>query len=270
MGGLMALRQFFERLRANRVDAPFSRHRRSALLSLAAAALLIPACESDGNFTLFGYTTRPNYDVGIHTIRVPIFKNNTFIQRVEFDLTQAVIREIELKTPFKVVSADCAADTELTGTVVSFTKGILDVNQLNEVREAETTLAVEVVWRDLRTGEYLTKPIRRPGQPAVTPLQAPRGLQLGLLGGPVAPTAPQEPVQAEPVTPGTDPNQPGGGPPLPSTAPPVAPELAKPPGVLVRSVESFIPELGESRTTALQKNVNNLAVQIVSMMEKPW
>jgi hypothetical protein len=39
---------------------------------------------------------------------------------------------------------------------------------------------------------------------------------------------------------------------------------------VIRSVATFIPELGESRTTALQKNVDNLAVQIVSMMETPW
>jgi hypothetical protein len=43
-----------------------------------------------------------------------------------------------------------------------------------------------------------------------------------------------------------------------------------PPPVLVQSIASFIPELGESITTAQQKNVNRLAIQIVSMMESPW
>jgi hypothetical protein len=38
----------------------------------------------------------------------------------------------------------------------------------------------------------------------------------------------------------------------------------------VASVADFIPELGESRATAEQRNVRRLAVQIVSMMEKPW
>jgi len=161
------------------------------LTAWAALALLLPSCETGGNFTILGYTTRPNYDTNIHTIRVPIFQNRTFIRGVEFDLTQAVIRDIEQKTPYKVVGPGCNADTELTGTVLIFTKGLLNVNQINEVREAETTLSVEVVWRDLRTGEYLTKPIRRPGQPALPELQAPRPL---MLGGPMAPTAPQEPV----------------------------------------------------------------------------
>jgi hypothetical protein len=42
------------------------------------------------------------------------------------------------------------------------------------------------------------------------------------------------------------------------------------PPAVVRSVAGFIPELGESATTAYQKNVDRLAVQIVSLMEKPW
>jgi hypothetical protein len=235
--------------------------------------LLASACEDGGHFTIAGYTTRPNYDTRIHTVRVPIFKNRTFIRGVEFDLTQAVIRDIEQKTPFKVVGPGCDADTELTGTVVIFTKGLLNVNQLNEVREAETTLSVEVVWRDLRTGEYLTRPIRRPGQPNVPELQAPRGLAQGILG-PVAPTAPQEPTLAVETPPPGGP-APGGDVTTPpvlagNAAPPIPPDLAKPPFVVIRSVASFIPELGESRTTALQRNVNSLAIQIVSMMETPW
>jgi hypothetical protein len=246
-------------------------------IAVCALALFMPACESDGNFKLLGYTTRPNYDCRIHTVRVPIFENRTFIRGVEFDLTQAVIREIEQKTPYKVVGPYSNADTELTGTVKTFTKALLDVSQLNEVREAETTLAVEVVWRDLRTGEYLTKPVRRPGQPAMPELLPQRSPRLNNLAGPVAPTAPQEPVAAAEPLPGAGgvpppAALPGGGdqlPILPAEAP-ILPELAKPPAVVIRAVSSFIPELGQSRTTALQNNVNSIAVQIVSMMETPW
>jgi hypothetical protein len=149
--------------------------RKRWIVLLAGIALLVPACESDGNFTIFGYTTKPNYDMGIRTVRVPIFKNNTFYRGWEFELTKAVIREIEAKTPYKVVSAGCAADTELTGTIVSINKNIINRNQLNEVREAETVLAVEVVWRDLRTGEILSKPRTGRGAPP-PPINLPPGV----------------------------------------------------------------------------------------------
>src|SRR5947207_12069979 len=95
---------------------------REALALLAVVVLLLPSCSWDGQFTILGYTTRPNYDPGIRTIRVPIFKNYTYIRGLEFELTKAVIREIQVRTPFKVVSADCPADTELTGTILTLNK----------------------------------------------------------------------------------------------------------------------------------------------------
>ena len=60
---------------------------------------------------------------------------------------------------------------------------------------------------------------------------------------------------------------------------PFDPNLPLPPGISpdeswlpVRLVATgrLIPELGESITTGEQKAINLLAVQIVSMMEKPW
>src|SRR5438876_10008634 len=74
----------------------------SCCVFLSLAALLLPSCAtSDGNFSILGYTTRPNYDTNIHSVRVPIFQNVTFRRGLEFDLTRAVIREIESKTHFK-------------------------------------------------------------------------------------------------------------------------------------------------------------------------
>jgi hypothetical protein len=227
--------------------------RRSALAQLAwgGCAFLLPSCAGDGQLTFLGYTTAPNYDPGIHTVRVPIFQNRTYRQRLEFDLTAAVVREIEKTTPFKVVSGNAAADTELLGTIVSVTHSVLNRNQLNEIREVETTLAVEVVWRDLRTGEVLSKPSRRPWQPlpAEPPTPLLNALDSNRIAAPTAPPGTLEAAVPPPVVP-----------PDPKTLPPV----------VVRSVAGFIPELGESYTTAYKKNVDRLAVEIVSLMEKPW
>ena len=115
-------------------------------------ALTLASCSSDGHFTLFGYSTRPNYDPGIRTVYVPIFQNVTYARGLEFDLTRAVIREIEAKTPFKTTDCRANADTELIGKIVSTTKGVITVNQLGEVRDAQAGMGVELVWRDLRPG----------------------------------------------------------------------------------------------------------------------
>jgi hypothetical protein len=212
------------------------------------AGLALPGCESGGHFTFLGYTTRPNYDTCIKTVYVPVFQSQIMLdetrRQIQFDLTRAVIREIEAKTPYKVVSDRCHADTELTGTVISLTKNLLNRNQLNEIREAETVLTVGIVWKDNRSGEYLSKQRKAPGVLATPGIPA---LDIPDLSGVGTPP----PVQ----------------PPLPPGTPPKNPDAAP---VLVTGLGDYIPELGQSTTTAYQQSINKLAIQIVSLMEKPW
>src|SRR5438067_12077968 len=117
---------------------------RHSPLAILLAALALPGCESGGHFTILGYTTRPNYDTCIKTVYVPIFQCEIMLdetrRQIPFDLTRAVIREIEAKTPYKVVSDRGRADTELTGRVKALTKNLINRNQLNEIREAEQVM----------------------------------------------------------------------------------------------------------------------------------
>ncbi len=218
-------------LTADRKPLP-SRRLALALLT-ALAALVLPSCESGGHFTILGYTTRPNYDPNIKTVRVNIFKNPTYARGLEDEIARALTVEIEKRTPFKVVGPECDADTELSGAITNFSKSVINENPENEVREAQTLLTVEVTWKDLRTGEILSRPATM--RPPVVPL-----VQL----------------------------QPGEAPPVPRPGAPG--ELPAPPPVLISSQAGFIPELGQSLATARQTNAQRLAVQIVDMMEKPW
>lgn len=191
------------------------------------AACLLASCAGNGHISVLGYTTQPNYDTDVHTVLVPIFRNDTVRDSsrdgLEFELTRAVIRHIEDKTPYKVVGPDRMADTELVGTIMMFNKVLLNRNQLNEVREAEMVLGVEVVWRHLGTGEILSQ-MRVKLDPLPAPLDTP----------------PITHVQA-----------------------PATPTLAQGSG-------NFIPELGGSMASARKKATDAVAVQIISMMEKPW
>ncbi len=188
----------------------------------ALAPIILAACESDGHFTFLGYTSRPVYDTTIRTVRIPIFGNETTRQGLEFDLHKALVREIESKTPYKVVPAHAAADTELIGRIISLNKAVTNVNQLGETREAQLTLGVQVEWRDLRPkaqGEIIRDPLGNP----------------------------------------TNELPPGG-------------ELAKgkEPKVLVQSLSSFVPEIGQSFSSSQIELSKKMAVQIRSMMEKSW
>lgn len=131
-------------------------------LALAAAALggLASGCAGDGHFRLLGYTSEPNYDCSFKTVYVPIIHTKVFqagpFRDLEFKLTKAVIREIEARTPYKVVDTAETADTELKVTIVNLVKAPLLVHQENQVRTGELYLTVELVWRDLRTGKVLS------------------------------------------------------------------------------------------------------------------
>jgi hypothetical protein len=188
---------------------------------------------------------------------VKVFKNKTYRQGLEFELTRAVIWEIEKFTPFRVVQGDGPADTELTGTIMSFNKGLLNVNNVNEQRDIETTMGVEFVWRDLRTGEVLSKPPRRPFE--VVP------------EGAIPPLSPDGPKPLEEAPPPTPIGMPGV-PSAPVINPPNIPgvAVASGNGILVTTTTHFIPELGGSITTAQQSNINQLARAIRHLMETPW
>lgn len=248
----------------------------AALFALASYAFLLPSCAWDGHFDILGYTTQPNYDTCYKTVRVPIFKTRvnlmvTPIPGLEQDLTEAIIREIQLKTPYKIDQGN--ADTELTGVITGFPKTLLNYTQYNTVREAETTLIVSLVWRDLRTGKILTRPSRRPGQPLTPDPRQPLLPDESTAG--VATPDSLLPPGSKPLPIPSAPSRPiaggiGGTPESNefTIIDPLTRERAVP--VLLRSIGHFKPELGESITTALKENVDRMAVQIVSVMEKGW
>lgn len=150
-----------------------SRRQFLAWLTISGGAATLGGCGWDGHFSVLGYSTRPNFPSNIKTIYIPQFRLKAMLttphRGLEIELTRAVIREIESKCPCKVLSDPEKADSELLGTVKSWTKIVQTRNQQNEQREDKFILTVEVVWRDLTTGKILTNPppssVRPPKDP---------------------------------------------------------------------------------------------------------
>jgi lipopolysaccharide assembly LptE-like protein len=101
-----------------------------------------------------GYKTGSMHPADIHTVYVPIFKSQEFRRDLEFALTEAVVKEIELVTPYKVVKRE-QADTELLGTLVSVEKRVATINPDSDPRELVLRLKADVTWRDIRSGQSL-------------------------------------------------------------------------------------------------------------------
>ncbi len=135
--------------------------RRLFLALLLASTAALAGCRNGGNFSLLGYTTEPPFDPNIGSVYVPTVKlaqfTTTPLRGVDVDLTEAVVQElVARKSPLKVISDPARADTELIATIVDIRKNVLNRNPQNLPLESEIVLVVDVVWRDLRSGEILS------------------------------------------------------------------------------------------------------------------
>ena len=91
--------------------------------------------------------TQSLYPCNIRTVYVPVFESTSFRRNLGERLTEAVAKEIELKTPYKVVG-DPGADSILTGRIVGETKRVVAQAPSGEAREVEVKIRVEVSWLD--------------------------------------------------------------------------------------------------------------------------
>lgn len=93
------------------------------------------------------------YPQDVRTVYVPVFDSDSFRRNLGERLTEAVMKEIENKTPYKVVSTS-SADSILSGRIVGETKRVVAENRYDDTRQLDASLQVEVSWID-RSGGIL-------------------------------------------------------------------------------------------------------------------
>jgi hypothetical protein len=128
-------------------------------MAVALATALIAGC---------GYTVRPPYDPNIRTVYVPPFRSRTFRRDVNLMLTEEVIKEIERRSPFKVVGKESLADTTLAGEINFTDKNVVVENPFNLPRQLNATLTASVSWTDNRAKKVIGDPIMNNGAMTVT------------------------------------------------------------------------------------------------------
>ena len=123
-------------------SSPKAIRRRELLASIGGLALAgIAGC---------GYSVRPPYNNEIRTVYVPIFRSLTFRRDLNLMLTEAVAKEIEKRTPYKVVGTPDGADSSLTGEVTFADKNLVVENPQNLPRQLSADLVVNARWTDNR------------------------------------------------------------------------------------------------------------------------
>ena len=139
--------------------------RRQALGICSAFALACCGCAS------YRFGAASLYPPDIQTVYVPVFQSNSFRRNLSEQLTEAVCKDIETKTPYKVVGSP-NADSVLIGKLISDTKRIIVEDQYDMPRETEVNMAVEVRWVN-RKGDLLNRSVPIPLPQDLVTLSAP-------------------------------------------------------------------------------------------------
>lgn len=130
----------------------------TVIISMALTGCANPAnsanpAESRGS----GYTMTTLYPDDVASVSVPIFENKTLFTGVERDITDALIKEIQARTPYRVLRSG-NADTILTGTITGVeTTKVSQVRGSGLVQDSIVAVTVDFEWKDLRTGDILVE-----------------------------------------------------------------------------------------------------------------
>lgn len=148
----------------------------------------------------FGWHFHAPFDTSdVKTVFVS-FKTQTFRRDLEKQLTEAVLKEITLRTPYKIVGNPKEADSVIKGMITFGDKNLVVEAPTNLPRELNATMTVQVNW---------------------------------------------------------------------THNPPTDEERTRLPTVVTETV-NFVPEVGETTLSAYNHVIQNIAKQIVDMMEQPW
>jgi Lipopolysaccharide-assembly len=141
------------------MNALIPRLRRDAGVAATLFVLLLWGCGGykQGGDGDSGYHWQSLYRQDVRTVAVPIFTTRSFDRGVEFNLSQAVVKQIEATTPYKVVPAS-RADTILEGQVTDVQISTLSTDPNSAIpQEQMLGLTVDFTWKDQRSGRILVE-----------------------------------------------------------------------------------------------------------------
>jgi len=96
----------------------------------------------------YQYGSRSLYRSDVRTVHVPMIESDSFRRHLGERLTEAVVKQIETRTPYKVVGATEDADSELRCRLVSDTKRVAVETRTDEPRLLDLGLYVQMQWTD--------------------------------------------------------------------------------------------------------------------------
>ncbi|MBL8871346.1 MAG: hypothetical protein JNK90_16325 [Planctomycetaceae bacterium] len=103
------------------------------------------------------------YRSDVKTVFIPMIRNDSFRPDLGVRLTEAIQKQIELRTPYKIVTRE-SADSTLTCRITGDTKRVITETNTDEPRALEEIVNVEAVWIDRRGMVLMENRFLPPGE----------------------------------------------------------------------------------------------------------
>lgn len=109
-----------------------------------------------------GYSAQRPFAQDVRSIYVEMFHTRDFRRDLEFRLTEAVVKRLEMDTDYRIASRG-DADTVLSGELVEVRQNTLGNDFRTDLpRETSVAYVISFRWKDLRTGRILAERERFP------------------------------------------------------------------------------------------------------------
>jgi hypothetical protein len=119
------------------------------VLSMAAFMLAVMIVGGCGD-----YSQGWPYPEKVNSVYVEMFNSKSLRRGAEYTLTDAVCKQLEVQTPYKIVSDRNRADSILYGEIVALGDAVLSSEAETGLPiEKETRVVVVFSWKDLNTGK---------------------------------------------------------------------------------------------------------------------
>jgi len=125
-----------------------SRRPFGSILPVALVGSLVGGC---------GYSTQRPFPSDIQTVYVEMFQSKEFRRELEFRLTEAVVKRIEMDTPYRIAPRQ-KADAILSGEILEVKNRTFgDDFKTDQPREIGSTIAIRFRFQDMRSGDTLVE-----------------------------------------------------------------------------------------------------------------
>jgi len=103
-----------------------------------------------------GYSNASLFPDDVGSVYLEMLDNSSFRRGIEYAVSDALAKRIEMETPYKIVSSRDRADSIMSGRLVTAGDSILTLErEVGRALEKEVVLTAVVNWKNLKTGRLM-------------------------------------------------------------------------------------------------------------------